>query len=67
MYEFNVVRAWKDAEYRQSLPAEQSARIPAHPAGAIEFLDRSLGEAAGNSLHHGCSPCHRCHSGGAAP
>ena len=68
MSEVNIIRAWKDAEYRRSLTDEQRARVPAHPSGAIEFQDRSFEEGiAGSSLCHGCSPCHRCHSGGAAP
>ncbi len=65
MSEHNIIRAWKDAEYRRSLTEEQRARLPAHPAGAIEFQDRGVPQAL--SLHHGCSPCHRCFSGSAAP
>jgi len=32
-----VVRAWKEQEYRDSLTAEQLAQLPQHPAGVIEF------------------------------
>ena len=32
-----VVRAWKDQEYRDTLTAEQLAELPQHPAGLIEF------------------------------
>jgi mersacidin/lichenicidin family type 2 lantibiotic len=63
----NVIRAWKDAEYRRSLMDEQRARVPAHPSGAIEFQDRGSEESRADSLYHGCSPCHRCMSGGNAP
>ena len=32
-----IVRAWKDQEYRDTLTAEQLAQLPQHPAGIIEF------------------------------
>ena len=32
-----IVRAWKDEEYRNSLTSEQRNTIPDHPAGVIEF------------------------------
>jgi mersacidin/lichenicidin family type 2 lantibiotic len=32
-----IVRAWKDQEYRGTLSAEQLAQLPQHPAGIIEF------------------------------
>jgi len=32
-----VVRAWKDQAYRDSLTTEQLAELPQHPAGVIEF------------------------------
>jgi mersacidin/lichenicidin family type 2 lantibiotic len=60
----NVIRAWKDADYRRSLTAEQLARVPAHPAGAIEIRVREVQELLHGS-HHGCfSPCRRCFSSG---
>jgi mersacidin/lichenicidin family type 2 lantibiotic len=59
MSNIDVIRAWKDEGYRRGLTAAQRAQLPAHPAGAIEFQDRSLEEASG--LFEG-SPCHRCQS-----
>jgi mersacidin/lichenicidin family type 2 lantibiotic len=38
---FDIVRAWKDETYRQSLSAEQLATLPAHPAGT-EMSDADL-------------------------
>jgi mersacidin/lichenicidin family type 2 lantibiotic len=56
----DIIRAWKDEDFRRALTAEQLSRLPAHPSGAIDFRDRSLEEAIGLI---GNSPCHRCHSG----
>lgn len=46
MSALDIVRAWKDAEYRQSLSAEEQALLPEHPAGAIELTDEELLQAA---------------------
>lgn len=43
----DVVRAWKDAEYRQSLTPEQLAQLPDNPAGSIDLVD------AGFDAEHG--------------
>lgn len=32
-----IVKAWKDEEYRDMLTAEQRAQLPPHPSGIIEF------------------------------
>ena len=46
----DIVRAWKDAEYRQSLSAEEQALLPEHPAGAIELTDEALEAANGGEI-----------------
>jgi mersacidin/lichenicidin family type 2 lantibiotic len=46
----DVVRAWRDEEYRNSLSAEEMAALPVHPAGTVELADVSLRSIAG-----GCS------------
>ena len=47
MSNMDIVRAWKDAEYRQSLSAEDQALLPEHPAGAIELAEEELDQVAG--------------------
>jgi mersacidin/lichenicidin family type 2 lantibiotic len=37
MQTMEIVRAWKDEEYRDTLTLEQRALLPEHPAGVIEF------------------------------
>ena len=59
MSTLDIIRAWKDEDFRRGLTAEQLSRLPAHPSGAIDLQDRSL-ERAFSGL--GCSPCHKCGS-----
>jgi mersacidin/lichenicidin family type 2 lantibiotic len=42
-----IVRAWRDAEYRQSMSVKEQALLPGHPAGAIDLTDVAPGR---NSL-----------------
>jgi mersacidin/lichenicidin family type 2 lantibiotic len=37
-----IIRAWKDVRYRQSLSEEEQALVPAHPAGSIELVASSM-------------------------
>lgn len=46
----DIVRAWKDPEYRQNLSDEEQARLPGHPAGSIELVDEELDQVAGGSI-----------------
>jgi mersacidin/lichenicidin family type 2 lantibiotic len=41
----NMIRAWKDPEYRVTLNAQERALLPANPAGTID--DAKLAEVAG--------------------
>jgi len=38
----DVIRAWKDAEYRESLSADDRAALPNHPAGLVDLSDAEL-------------------------
>ena len=38
----DVIRAWRDEEYRLSLSAEERAALPQHPAGEIELRDEDV-------------------------
>jgi mersacidin/lichenicidin family type 2 lantibiotic len=54
MSQHDIIRAWKDAEYRDSLSEGQRAQMPAHPAGLIELSEDELDlVAGGNSIFHG--------------
>jgi mersacidin/lichenicidin family type 2 lantibiotic len=43
----NLVRAWKDEEYRESLSEAQRALLPENPAGSLELTDAELDLVAG--------------------
>jgi mersacidin/lichenicidin family type 2 lantibiotic len=49
----DIIRAWKDEEYRLSLSEEQRAVLPEHPAGLIELEDADLDDAAGGTAGGG--------------
>jgi mersacidin/lichenicidin family type 2 lantibiotic len=38
----NLVRAWKDEEYRLSLSEAELSMLPANPAGSLELTDADL-------------------------
>jgi len=42
-----IIRAWKDAEYRNNLSETERAALPDNPAGVIELSDASLSDATG--------------------
>jgi mersacidin/lichenicidin family type 2 lantibiotic len=43
----DIIRAWKDKEYRRSLTDAQRAALPEHPAGLITLDDEELAKVAG--------------------
>lgn len=48
----DIIRAWKDEFYRQSLGEEQRCALPAHPAGELELADDQLESIYGGGPHH---------------
>ena len=40
-----IIRAWKDSEYRANLSEAARASLPAHPAGWMEVADSDLNPA----------------------
>jgi mersacidin/lichenicidin family type 2 lantibiotic len=42
-----IIRAWKDENYRLSLTAAERAMLPENPAGALELSDAQLGAVSG--------------------
>jgi mersacidin/lichenicidin family type 2 lantibiotic len=49
-----IIRSWRDPEYRDSLTAAERALLPAHPAAAIELSGAEL-EMAGHQVAVGLS------------
>jgi len=59
----NIIRAWKDEAFRQSLTQTERATLPENPAGALELSDAELGEvngAAGNFQSIFCTVQSNC-------
>jgi mersacidin/lichenicidin family type 2 lantibiotic len=42
MAAIEVIKAWKDEEYRKTLTTDQKAQLPPHPSGLIEFEQPQL-------------------------
>lgn len=56
----DIIRAWKDEDFRLGLSSAQRALLPENPAGAIELSDEELGDAAGADSYthyHWTCPC----------
>ena len=46
----DIIRAWKDEAYRESLSEEQQANLPDSPAGMVELGADGLTQAAGGAI-----------------
>ncbi|GCE07983.1 mersacidin/lichenicidin family type 2 lantibiotic [Dictyobacter aurantiacus] len=44
---FDIAKAWKDAQYRETLTSEELAQLPQNPIGAIELTDAALSAVSG--------------------
>ena len=56
----DIVRAWKDEAYRQSLSNEELAMLPESPAGEFELTEAELEAVHGG--HGGASGSYDCQS-----
>ena len=58
MSKLDVIRSWKDAEYRSTLSDRDRAMLPENPAGSMVLSDSDLDSVAGGSLSifDGCPP-----------
>lgn len=54
MSNLDIIRAWKDEEYRNSLSDEQRSQLPENPAGMIELSDTDMESIAGGGLFSIC-------------
>jgi mersacidin/lichenicidin family type 2 lantibiotic len=51
-----IIRAWKDEDYRNGLSDEQRAQLPAHPAGLGELADEELDLVTGGAYQYTWHP-----------
>jgi mersacidin/lichenicidin family type 2 lantibiotic len=60
----DIIRAWKDPQYRASLDVAERTLLPAHPAGLIELDDAYLDGIVGGQRAPGTcslgSACNHC-------
>ena len=59
MSKLDVIRAWKDEQYRSSLEGLELGALPANPAGLIDLSEIELGVVAGGTdgtFPTGCIP-----------
>lgn len=59
MFHGDIIRAWKDEEYRLSLSDAERALLPEHPAGLIDLTDADLDAAGARTekvMSAGCCP-----------
>ena len=64
MKNIDIIRAWKDEEYRKTLSSEELAKLPANPAGLVDLDDDEMRAAAGGAtlfLAGGSSYTFICH------
>jgi mersacidin/lichenicidin family type 2 lantibiotic len=43
----DIIRAWEDREYRESLSEEERAKLPENPVGLIELTEEEMTEIVG--------------------
>jgi len=59
MKQNDIVRAWKDAEFRAELSPEERALLPENPAGLVELTDEALESVIGGEDVSSCA-CWSC-------
>ncbi len=54
MSNIDIIRAWKDEDYRNSLSEEQRSQLPENPAGLIELSDEGMQTIGGGGAFSIC-------------
>ena len=50
MSNVDIIRAWKDEEYRLRLSGTERAQLPEHPEGLMELAEGDLADVGGGDL-----------------
>lgn len=53
MSNIDIIRAWKDEEYRNSLSEEQRSQLPENPVGMLELTSAEMQAVLGGGLNNG--------------
>jgi mersacidin/lichenicidin family type 2 lantibiotic len=53
----NIIRAWKDASFRDSLSETEREQLPDHPVGLIELSHSDLDAVVGGNGRFTRFPC----------
>ena len=57
----NIIRAWKDEAFRNSLSDKVRAFLPENPAGLVQLTDAEIGAVAGGTWCPIIGPRSQCH------
>lgn len=62
MSNIDIVRAWKDEDYRASLSEAEQAMLPENPAGLVDLADEDMSSMAGGLAleHEHTDTCRHC-------
>jgi len=60
MSKVDIIRAWKDEDYRATLTEAERALLPPHPAGLIELDDEQMKGILGAGTASSCFPHCTC-------
>jgi mersacidin/lichenicidin family type 2 lantibiotic len=52
----DIIRAWKDPEYRQSLSGAERVMVAPHPAGFTDLTEEEIRAVSGGGPDGGTSP-----------
>jgi mersacidin/lichenicidin family type 2 lantibiotic len=64
MSRIDIIRAWKDEAYRNSLSQADRNKLPDNPAGAVELSEAEAEAVDGGAAYfNACSPCAPTHGG----
>ena len=63
MNALDIIRAWKDEAFRNSLTAAQRAALPANPAGMVELSETDLDAVVGGAAKTSTAPGSGCGTG----
>ena len=64
MSQNDIIRAWKDEDFRENLGAAELAALPSNPAGLVEVSDEDLNAMTGGTYTTGCTQWSRTGSTG---